>query len=146
MPPASTMRPLRFAGVLKCLARPAPNVGNREAIAEAGAIPHLVQMVADEHSSARAQLNAAAALWNICQHVPSKALAINAGAIPALVQMLGSSRDVALRTAILGGLGNMSKVDKARSEVAAAGGIPLLLDILSTGDAALHERAGERWC
>jgi hypothetical protein len=131
--------------VLKCLARSVSDAGNRPAIAEQGAIPHLVRLVADAHSGNKAQQSAAAAIWNISNHVPNRAIAIRAGAIPALVRLLSSSSDVTLRDTILGALARLTLEDHSEMEVAAAGGIPILLDILSNGEMTLHEKAGERW-
>jgi hypothetical protein len=134
---------LRFAGVLQCLQICGPDSRSREALAEAGAIPHLVRMLADVASSVKTQRHAATTLAKMCCCYPfNRAEAIKAGAIPALVRRLGSSSDVALSNAILGALIALTKATKGEVEMAAAGGIPLLLYILSDGDATLHMWAG----
>ena len=135
---------MRFAGVLECLTFCDPDSRSREALAEAGAISHLVRMLEDVASSVKTRRNAAGALATMCCCAPcNRAEAITLGAIPVLVQMLGSSSDVALSNAILQALCILNK-DGANgaAETAAAGGIPLLLRLLSDGDADLHMRAG----
>jgi hypothetical protein len=132
------------AGVLKYLPRDPQHVGDREAIGEAGAVPHLVRLLGDERSDAKALHNAAAVLWSISTVAANKTAAVRAGAFPVLVRLLRSSSDLVQREAVLGALANLLTAPNAVVEMAAAGGIPLLLEILASEDARLHGNASER--
>lgn len=116
------------AGELRLLAK--RNADNRVCIAEAGAIPLLVELLGSQDS--RTQEHAVTALLNLSINEANKGTIVNAGAIPDIVDVLkiGSmeARENAAAT-----LFSLSVVDENKVAIGAAGAIPALIDLLCQG-------------
>ncbi|XP_051121478.1 U-box domain-containing protein 14 [Andrographis paniculata] len=116
------------AGELRLLAK--RNADNRVCIAEAGAIPLLVELLSSPDP--RTQEHAVTALLNLSINEANKGIIVNAGAIPDIVEVLknGSSegRENAAAT-----LFSLSVVDENKVAIGAAGAIPPLIDLLCNG-------------
>ncbi|XP_065870330.1 U-box domain-containing protein 14 isoform X2 [Euphorbia lathyris] len=116
------------AGELRLLAK--RNADNRVCIAEAGAIPLLVELLSS--TDPRTQEHAVTALLNLSINDINKGTIVNAGAIPDIVDVLkhGSmeARENAAAT-----LFSLSVMDENKVAIGAAGAIPALIDLLREG-------------
>eukprot|EP01018_Ginkgo_biloba_P029114 Gb_12875 [translate_table: standard] len=116
------------AGELRLLAK--RNADNRICIAEAGAIPPLVNLLSTPDP--RTQEHAVTALLNLSIHDSNKGAIVMAGAIPPIVEVLkcGSmeARENAAAT-----LFSLSVVDENKITIGASGAIPALVDLLREG-------------
>ncbi|KAL3523494.1 hypothetical protein ACH5RR_016328 [Cinchona calisaya] len=116
------------AGEFRLLAK--RNADNRVCIAEAGAIPLLVELLGSPDS--RTQEHAVTALLNLSINETNKGTIVNAGAIPDIVDVLkiGSmeARENAAAT-----LFSLSVIDENKVAIGAAGAIPALIDLLCQG-------------
>ncbi|XP_059666047.1 U-box domain-containing protein 14 [Cornus florida] len=116
------------AGELRLLAK--RNADNRVCIAEAGAIPLLVELLSSTDS--RTQEHAVTALLNLSINDANKGTIVNAGAIPDIVDVLKNGsmegRENAAAT-----LFSLSVVDENKVAIGAAGAIPALIDLLCQG-------------
>jgi hypothetical protein len=116
------------AGELRLLAK--RNADNRVCIAEAGAIPLLVELLAS--LDLRTQEHAVTALLNLSINEANKGAIVNAGAIPDIVDVLKNGsmegRENAAAT-----LFSLSVVDENKVAIGAAGAIPALIDLLRQG-------------
>lgn len=116
------------AGELRLLAK--RNADNRVCIAEAGAIPLLVELLSSPDS--RTQEHAVTALLNLSINEGNKSSIVDSGAIPEIVQVLkiGSmeARENAAAT-----LFSLSVIDGNKVTIGAAGAIPALIDLLCEG-------------
>ncbi|XP_061347030.1 U-box domain-containing protein 14 [Gastrolobium bilobum] len=116
------------AGELRLLAK--RNADNRVCIAEAGAIPLLVDLLSS--LDPRTQEHAVTALLNLSINESNKGTIVNAGAIPDIVDVLkiGSmeARENAAAT-----LFSLSVLDENKVAIGAAGAIPALIKLLCEG-------------
>ncbi|GAV77194.1 Arm domain-containing protein/U-box domain-containing protein/KAP domain-containing protein [Cephalotus follicularis] len=116
------------AAELRLLAK--RNADNRVCIAEAGAIPLLVELLSSPDT--RTQEHAVTALLNLSINDSNKGTIVNAGAIPDIVDVLkhGSmeARENAAAT-----LFSLSVVDENKVAIGAAGAIPALIKLLCEG-------------
>lgn len=116
------------AGEIRLLAK--RNADNRVCIAEAGAIPILVDLLAATDS--RTQEHAVTALLNLSINEGNKAIIVNAGAIPDIVEVLKHGSTEARENAAAT-LFSLSVVDENKVAIGAAGAIPPLIDLLRQG-------------
>lgn len=116
------------AGELRLLAK--RNADNRVCIAEAGAIPLLVELLCSPDS--RTQEHAVTALLNLSINEANKGTIVNAGAIPDIVDVLKSGSMEARENAAAT-LFSLSVVDENKVAIGAAGAIPALIDLLCHG-------------
>lgn len=116
------------AGELRLLAK--RNSDNRVFIAEAGAIPLLVELLSSADS--RTQEHAVTALLNLSIHEANKGNIVNAGAIPDIVDVLKNGSMEARENAAAT-LFSLSVVDENKVAIGAAGAIPILIDLLCNG-------------
>lgn len=116
------------AGELRVLAK--RNAENRVCIAEAGAIPVLVNLLSIQ--DAKTQEHAVTALLNLSIHDSNKGAIVKAGAIGPIVGVLkyGSmeARENAAAT-----LFSLSVADENKVTIGASGAIPALVDLLRYG-------------
>ncbi|CAA2975650.1 U-box domain-containing 13 [Olea europaea subsp. europaea] len=116
------------AGEIRLLAK--RNADNRAAIAEAGAIPLLVQLLTTPDS--RTQEHAVTALLNLSIREDNKGSIVSSGAVPGIVHVLkmGSmeARENAAAT-----LFSLSVIDQNKVTIGASGAIPPLVTLLSEG-------------
>eukprot|EP00633_Aureoumbra_lagunensis_P005416 CAMPEP_0197306436 /NCGR_PEP_ID=MMETSP0891-20130614/3315_1 /TAXON_ID=44058 ORGANISM="Aureoumbra lagunensis, Strain CCMP1510" /NCGR_SAMPLE_ID=MMETSP0891 /ASSEMBLY_ACC=CAM_ASM_000534 /LENGTH=133 /DNA_ID=CAMNT_0042788675 /DNA_START=270 /DNA_END=668 /DNA_ORIENTATION=+ len=91
-------------------------------IAEAGAIPALVNLLTS--GTAAAKEKAAAALWNLAINDENKVFIAEAGAIPALVNNLLTSGTAIANKNAAGALGTLAVNDEDKVAIAEAGAIP----------------------
>ncbi|XP_052199930.1 U-box domain-containing protein 14 [Diospyros lotus] len=116
------------AGELRLLAK--RNADNRVCIAEAGAIPLLVDLLSSTDS--RTQEHAVTALLNLSINEANKGTIVNAGAIPDIVDVLKKGSMEARENAAAT-LFSLSVVDENKVAIGAAGAIPALIDLLCNG-------------
>lgn len=116
------------AGELRLLAK--RNSDNRVFIAEAGAIPLLVELLSSADS--RTQEHAVTALLNLSIHEANKGNIVNSGAIPDIVDVLKNGSMEARENAAAT-LFSLSVVDENKVAIGAAGAIPVLIDLLCHG-------------
>ncbi|KAK1313834.1 U-box domain-containing protein 12 [Acorus calamus] len=116
------------AGELRLLAK--RNADNRVCIAEAGAIPLLVELLSS--TDARTQEHAVTALLNLSIHENNKTTIVNAGAIPDIVEVLKNGSMEARENAAAT-LFSLSVADNNKVAIGAAGAIPPLIDLLCEG-------------
>ncbi|XP_058182047.1 U-box domain-containing protein 14 [Rhododendron vialii] len=116
------------AGELRLLAK--RNSDNRVFIAEAGAIPLLVELLSSVDS--RTQEHAVTALLNLSIHEANKGNIVNSGAIPDIVDVLKNGSMEARENAAAT-LFSLSVVDENKVAIGAAGAIPVLIDLLCHG-------------
>lgn len=116
------------AGELRLLAK--RNSDNRVFIAEAGAIPLLVELLSSVDS--RTQEHAVTALLNLSIHDANKGNIVNSGAIPDIVDVLKNGSMEARENAAAT-LFSLSVVDENKVAIGAAGAIPVLIDLLCHG-------------
>jgi hypothetical protein len=111
---------------------PPPAMDTLAAIAAAGAIPKLAQLLGPG-SSADLQANAAGALSNLGRHAGNADAVKASGIIPRLVQLLGRGSHKVQEEAAAGTLCNLSQENAAT--IAAAGAIPALVKLGLLGEA-----------
>ncbi|CAM8958503.1 unnamed protein product [Rhodiola kirilowii] len=116
------------AGEIRLLAK--RNADNRIAIAEAGAIPLLVDLLAVPDS--RIQEHAVTALLNLSICEINKGCIVSAGAIPGIVQVLKKGSMEARENAAAT-LFSLSVVDENKVMIGASGAITPLVVLLSEG-------------
>lgn len=116
------------AGELRLLAK--RNSDNRVFIAEAGAVPLLVELLSSADS--RTQEHAVTALLNLSIHEANKGNIVNSGAIPDIVDVLKNGSMEARENAAAT-LFSLSVVDENKVAIGAAGAIPVLIDLLCHG-------------
>jgi vacuolar protein 8 len=111
----------------------AADPSNQDAIAAAGAIPALVQLLGSTNS-AGVRTVAARALCNLASdHAQNSAVISDAGGIPALLQLLGPNMPADAQEAATSAVGNLVANLGARNSAAgmdAAGAIPALVQLL----------------
>lgn len=116
------------AGELRLLAK--RNADNRVCIAEAGAIPPLVDLLSS--SDPRTQEHAVTALLNLSINESNKGTIVNAGAIPDIVDVLKNGSMEARENAAAT-LFSLSVLDENKVQIGAAGAIPALIKLLCEG-------------
>lgn len=116
------------AGELRLLAK--RNADNRVCIAEAGAIPLLVDLLSS--SDPRTQEHAVTALLNLSINESNKGSIVNAGAIPDIVDVLKSG-SIEARENAAATLFSLSVLDENKVAIGAAGAIPALIKLLCEG-------------
>ncbi|KAL1558059.1 U-box domain-containing protein 13 [Salvia divinorum] len=116
------------AGEIRLLAK--RNADNRVAIAEAGAIPLLVQLLSTPDS--RTQEHAVTALLNLSIFEDNKGSIISSGAIPGIVHVLKKGSMEARENAAAT-LFSLSVIDENKVTIGASGAIPPLVALLSEG-------------
>lgn len=116
------------AGELRLLAK--RKADNRVCIAEAGAIPLLVDLLSSPDP--RTQEHAVTALLNLSINEANKGTILNAGAIPDIVDVLKNGSMEARENAAAT-LFSLSVVDENKVAIGAAGAIPALIDLLCQG-------------
>lgn len=116
------------AGELRLLAK--RNADNRVCIAEAGAIPLLVELLSS--TDTRTQEHAVTALLNLSINEANKGTIVNAGAIPDIVDVLKNGSTEARENAAAT-LFSLSVVDENKVAIGAAGAIPPLINLLCQG-------------
>lgn len=116
------------SGELRLLAK--RNADNRVCIAEAGAIPLLVELLSS--TDHRTQEHAVTALLNLSINEANKVSIVNAGAITEIVDVLKSGSMEARENAAAA-LFSLSVVDENKVQIGAAGAIPPLIDLLCQG-------------
>ncbi|CAN1238265.1 U-box domain-containing protein 14 [Linum grandiflorum] len=116
------------AGELRLLAK--RNADNRVCIAEAGAIPLLVELLSSPDS--RTQEHAVTALLNLSINDANKGIIVNAGAIPDIVHVLKTGSMEARENAAAT-LFSLSVIDENKVAIGAAGAIPALINLLCKG-------------
>ncbi|XP_050211035.1 U-box domain-containing protein 14 [Mercurialis annua] len=116
------------AGELRLLAK--RNADNRVCIAEAGAIPLLVELLSS--TDPRTQEHAVTALLNLSINDSNKGTIVNAGAIPDIVDVLRNGSTEARENAAAT-LFSLSVIDENKVAIGAAGAIPALIDLLRQG-------------
>ncbi|KAF8108596.1 hypothetical protein N665_0107s0018 [Sinapis alba] len=116
------------AGEIRLLAK--RNADNRVAIAEAGAIPLLVGLLATPDS--RIQEHSVTALLNLSICENNKGAIVSAGAIPGIVQVLKKGSMEARENAAAT-LFSLSVIDENKVTIGALGAIPPLVILLNEG-------------
>lgn len=116
------------AGELRLLAK--RNADNRVCIAEAGAIPLLVDLLSS--TDPRTQEHAVTALLNLSINESNKGTIVNAGAIPDIVDVLKNGSMEARENAAAT-LFSLSVLDENKVAIGAAGAIPALIKLLCEG-------------
>ncbi|KAI3793468.1 hypothetical protein L1987_36087 [Smallanthus sonchifolius] len=116
------------AGELRLLAK--RNADNRVCIAEAGAIPLLVELLSSRDG--RTQEHAVTALLNLSINEANKGIIVSVGAIPEIVDVLKNGSTEARENAAAT-LFSLSVVDENKVAIGAAGAIPPLIDLLQDG-------------
>ncbi|WOK98357.1 U-box domain-containing protein 12 [Canna indica] len=116
------------AGELRLLAK--RNADNRICIAEAGAIPLLVQLLSSPDP--RTQEHAVTALLNLSINEDNKGLIVKANALPKIVEVL-ESESMEARENAAAALFSLSVVDQNKVLIGEAGAIPALISLLCRG-------------
>ncbi|XP_010535503.1 PREDICTED: U-box domain-containing protein 13 [Tarenaya hassleriana] len=116
------------AGEIRLLAK--RNADNRVAIAEAGAIPLLVNLLSTPDS--RIQEHAVTALLNLSICENNKGAIVSAGAIPGIVQVLKKGSMEARENAAAT-LFSLSVIDENKVTIGGSGAIPPLVVLLNAG-------------
>ncbi|TQD96667.1 hypothetical protein C1H46_017742 [Malus baccata] len=116
------------AGELRLLAK--RNADNRVCIAEAGAIPLLVELLSS--ADPRTQEHAVTALLNLSINDSNKVGIVNAGAIPDIVDVLKNGSMEARENAAAT-LFSLSVIDENKVAIGAAGALPALIKLLCEG-------------
>lgn len=106
------------------------NADNRVCIAEAGAIPLLVELLSSPDS--RTQEHAVTALLNLSINDMNKSIIVNAGAIQDIVEVLKNGSMEARENAAAT-LFSLSVVDENKVAIGASGAIPALINLLIQG-------------
>lgn len=115
-------------GELRLLAK--RNADNRVCIADAGAIPLLVELLSSPDP--RTQEHAVTALLNLSINESNKGAIVIAGAIPDIVEVLKNGSMEARENAAAT-LFSLSVVDENKVQIGAAGAIPALINLLCEG-------------
>jgi vacuolar protein 8 len=132
------------AGVLWMLAE--HTIDNRKVITAENVIPHLVQLLKEE-GSAQLKENVAGLLWRLAEHSGENRNAIaGAGVIPDLVLGLKDGCD-ATDVVTAGLLAELARDPQERMNIAAAGAIPLLVQLLKqcSSSATRHQLVLALW-
>ncbi|KAG1667241.1 hypothetical protein FOA52_009806 [Chlamydomonas sp. UWO 241] len=109
--------------------------GSLVAIAAAGAIPPLVQLL--RAGCSVVQLHAATSLANLALIADSQVAIADAGAVPPLVKLLGPASSAEVQEAAAAALGNLAQQHAGNFDtIAAAGDVPLLVQLLGPGSSA----------
>ncbi|KAG6515539.1 hypothetical protein ZIOFF_025964 [Zingiber officinale] len=116
------------AGELRLLAK--RNADNRICIAEAGAIPLLIQLLSSPDP--RTQEHAVTALLNLSINDDNKHIIVKEKAIPKIVEVL-QSETMEARENAAATLFSLSVVDSNKILIGEAGAIPLLISLLCEG-------------
>ncbi|XP_020101836.1 protein spotted leaf 11-like [Ananas comosus] len=116
------------AGELRLLAK--RNSDNRICIAEAGAIPLLINLLYT--TDLRIQEHAVTALLNLSIHDDNKAGIVSSGAVPGIVNVLKNGSMEARENAAAT-LFSLSVVDEYKIRIGELGAIPALVSLLSEG-------------
>lgn len=116
------------AGELRLLAK--RNSDNRICIAEAGAIPFLVELLSSNDT--RTQEHAVTALLNLSINDSNKRTIVDLRAIPAIVEVLKNGSMEARENAAAT-LFSLSVIDENKVAIGAAGAIPALISLLREG-------------
>lgn len=116
------------AGEIRLLAK--RNVENRICIAEAGAIPLLVNLLSA--IDPRTQEHAVTALLNLSIYEDNKGIIISSGAVPAIVHVLRTGSMEARENAAAT-LFSLSVVDENKITIGLSGAIPALVSLLNEG-------------
>ncbi|XP_047313215.1 U-box domain-containing protein 13-like isoform X2 [Impatiens glandulifera] len=116
------------AGEIRLLAK--RNADNRIAIAEAGAIPFLVNLLSTPDS--RTQEHAVTALLNLSICEDNKGSIVSSGAVPGIVHVLKKGSMEARENAAAT-LFSLSVIDDNKVTIGASGAIPPLVTLLSEG-------------
>ncbi|XP_057772169.1 U-box domain-containing protein 13 [Salvia miltiorrhiza] len=116
------------AGEIRLLAK--RNADNRVAIAEAGAIPLLVQLLSTPDF--RTQEHAVTALLNLSICEDNKGSIISSGAVPGIVHVLKKGSMEARENAAAT-LFSLSVIDENKVTIGSSGAIPPLVTLLSEG-------------
>lgn len=116
------------AGELRLLAK--RNADNRICIAEAGAIPLLIQLLSSPDP--RMQEHAVTALLNLSINDDNKPIIVKEKAIPKIVEVL-QSETMEARENAAATLFSLSIVDSNKILIGEAGAIPLLITLLCEG-------------
>ncbi|XP_022139309.1 U-box domain-containing protein 14 [Momordica charantia] len=116
------------AGELRLLAK--RNSDNRICIAEAGAIPFLVELLSSDDT--RTQEHAVTALLNLSINDSNKRTIVDLRAIPAIVEVLKNGSMEARENAAAT-LFSLSVIDENKVAIGAAGAIPALISLLCEG-------------
>ncbi|PKA65409.1 U-box domain-containing protein 12 [Apostasia shenzhenica] len=116
------------AGELRLLAK--RNADNRVCIAEAGAIPLLVELLSSPDP--RTQEHAVTALLNLSINESNKNIIVNSHAIPKIVEVLKTGSMEARENAAAT-LFSLSVIDANKITIGVAGAIPALIDLLCQG-------------
>ncbi|GMI99795.1 PLANT U-BOX PROTEIN10 [Hibiscus trionum] len=103
---------------------------NRILIADAGAIPVLVNLLTTDDVSL--QEHAVTSILNLSIYENNKSLIVLAGALPLIVQVLRGGSDEARENAAAT-LFSLSLVDENKLKIGASGAIPALVDLLQHG-------------
>ena len=113
---------------------------NRTVIAQAGAIPPLVQLLGDGRNANKSQVRAAAALSDLARVSENKQAIVSAGGIQPLVTMLVSS-SVEAQAKASAAVWQLSSSTSAQQLIADADGITLLVKLLSSKQIAIANNA-----
>ncbi|TVU18690.1 hypothetical protein EJB05_34801, partial [Eragrostis curvula] len=116
------------AAELRLLAK--QNASNRLCIAEAGAIPLLLNLLSS--SDMQTQVHAITALLNLSLHVDNKESIISSGVVPSIVHVLVNGNTEARENAAATFL-SLSVIDKYKVTIGETGAVPALVVLLSEG-------------
>ncbi|PQP96237.1 U-box domain-containing protein 11 [Prunus yedoensis var. nudiflora] len=113
---------------------------NRILLAEAGAIPVLVNLITTEdgltrenaNGSTRGKKDAATALFNLCIYQGNKGRAVRAGIVKPLLKMLTDSSNCMVDEALTI-MSVLANHQEAKVTIVKAGTIPVLIDLLRRG-------------
>lgn len=134
---------MKSADTLAILAARSPE--NRAVIAQAGAVPPLVQLLGDGRNISVSQMRAAAALGNLAKLGESKQSIVAAGGVEPLVAMLLSA-NVEAQTRAAIAVCQLAASTSAQQLIADANGIQHLVKLLSSPHAvAATNAAGALW-
>ena len=135
-------RPQTAAPAAEALRALSNEVVNRDAFAEAGAIPQLIALLRDGCDSAKT--GAASTLWNIATTDGYKVVIAEAGAIPPLISLVRAGSAIAQAQAAMA-LRTLSLNEDNRLAVA-AGAIPPLVALVKNGnDVGKRQAAAALW-
>ncbi|XP_010552723.1 PREDICTED: U-box domain-containing protein 11 [Tarenaya hassleriana] len=122
----------RRAAVLEIRSMSKRSTDNRILIAEAGAIPVLVNLLTSDDVTM--QENAVTCILNLSIYENNKELIMLAGAVPSIVQVVrGGSMEARENAAAT--LFSLSLADENKIIIGASGAIPALVDLLQSGSA-----------
>ncbi|KAK8657408.1 hypothetical protein V6N13_035649 [Hibiscus sabdariffa] len=120
----------RKAAVAEIRSLSKSSTGNRILIADAGAIPVLVNLLTTDDVSL--QEHAVTSILNLSIFENNKSLIMLAGALPLIVHVLRAGSDEARENAAAT-LFSLSLVDENKLKIGASGAIPALVDLLQHG-------------